>query len=58
MTEDYEREYKCMDCGDNCPLVEETFDYSGTHCNYGKSGTHHTGVYVSACCLADYEEIL
>ena len=53
-----EVEFKCVECGHRCALVEETFDYAGTHCTHGKSGTHHTGVYVSSCCLADYEEIL
>ncbi len=48
---------KCLDCGESCTLVEETFSYSGTHCTHGKSGTHHTGHYVSSCCLAEYEYI-
>ena len=47
--------YKCTDCGDECKLVEETFDYPGTHCNHGIAGTHHTGHYVSDCCLAEAE---
>ena len=47
---------KCTECGEECALVEETFDYSGTHCTHGRSGTHHTGVWVSECCFADYEE--
>ena len=46
----------CADCNEVCKLVEETFDYAGTHCTYGKSGTHHTGVYVSDCCGADWYE--
>ena len=44
----------CVECKDTCTLVEETFDYSGTHCTGGVSGTHHTGHYVSTCCLAEY----
>ena len=43
----------CTDCKGECKGVEETFDYAGTHCTYGKSGTHHTGIYVSDCCLAE-----
>ena len=49
------RLFKCTDCGEPCDIVEETFDYAGTHCTNGKAGTHHTGVYVSKCCGADYE---
>ncbi len=48
-------EYKCESCGDLCKLVEETFDYAGTHCTNGNAGTHKTGVYLSECCLADYD---
>jgi len=44
----------CTDCKNECTLVEETFDYPGTHCNHGRPGTHHTGVYVSSCCGAEY----
>jgi len=47
-------DYICTECGEPCELVEETFDYAGTHCTFGKPGTHHTGVWVSECCLADY----
>lgn len=43
----------CTECGEKCTAIEETFDYSGTHCSFGMSGTHHTGHYVSDCCLAD-----
>jgi len=53
----YEDKYRCLDCGDECKIVEETFDYAGTHCTHGKSGTHHTGHYVSDCCLAEFEWI-
>lgn len=52
-----EDKFKCEDCGDECKPVEETFDYAGTHCTYGQSGTHHTGNYVSDCCLAEIEWI-
>jgi len=53
--DEFEPKFTCTDCGEPCELVEETFDYAGTHCTNGKSGTHHTGVYVSKCCGADYE---
>lgn len=46
----------CDDCGEKCELIEETIDYAGTHCTFGKSGTYHTGNYVSACCLAEWHE--
>ena len=46
----------CSECGDECEIVEESFDYAGTHCNHGKSGTHYTGRYVSKCCLAELKE--
>lgn len=46
----------CQECGKLCKIVEETIDYAGTHCTGGKNGTHHTGVYVSACCLAEWSE--
>lgn len=45
----------CTDCKEKCVTVEETFDYAGTHCTNGESGTHHTGVYVSKCCLAEVD---
>ena len=44
----------CAECGEECNTVEETFDYAGTHCTHGRGGTHHTGFYVSECCLADF----
>ena len=45
----------CLDCNEECNPEEETFDYVGTHCTNGKSGTHRTGGYVSDCCGADME---
>ena len=56
MHKEITKKYKCLECGEECSLVEETFDYAGTHCTNGANGTHHTGIYVSDCCLADYEE--
>jgi predicted nucleic acid-binding Zn ribbon protein len=55
--EEYHVEYKCLSCGEKCEIVEDTFDYCGTHCTHGKGGIHYTGVYVSKCCLEDFEEI-
>ena len=51
-----EFEWKCCDCGEICSVIEETFDYAGTHCTFGRSGTHRTGHYVSACCFSEFEE--
>jgi len=48
--------FKCKSCGDECCVIEETFDYAGSHCTHGASGTHRTGIYVSDCCLSDYDE--
>lgn len=49
-------EFKCKSCGKPCVLIKETFDYSGTHCTHGQSGTHTTGYWISKCCLEDYED--
>lgn len=53
---DYQLRLVCCNCGEPCGTVEETFDYAGTHCTGGKRGTHRTGVYVSDCCYADFQE--
>lgn len=53
---EYAPRIRCSDCGDPCKAVEETFDYSGTHCTNGVPGTHHTGIYKSNCCDADLVE--
>ena len=55
--EEDDRRYRCDECGEECAIVEETFDYAGTHCTHGLAGTHHTGQYASKCCDADFEEI-
>lgn len=49
---------RCTECGKECNAIEETFDYSGTHCTFGMSGTHHTGHYVSDCCSAEVRRTL
>jgi len=51
-----ETQPKCSECHEPCKAVEETFDYAGTHCTHGNTGTHHTGHYVSDCCFADLED--
>ena len=51
----------CPECGEECQVIEidDSFDYSGTHCTGGMSGTHNVPVYyASDCCEAlieDYE---
>ena len=52
----------CAQCGEPCGLIllDNSFDYSGTHCTGGKSGTHYPSDYgmpVSDCCESEYEEI-
>ena len=46
----------CEECCHECGAVEETFDYAGSHCSNGRAGVHHTGHYVSDCCLAEVSE--
>lgn len=55
--DDVQVTYRCCECGAICEIVEESFDYAGTHCTNGNSGTHYTGDYYSACCLSDFEII-
>ena len=54
--DDYTR-YRCTNCEEECAIVEDTFDYSGTHCTHGLPGTHHTGDYSSKCCSSEFEQI-
>jgi predicted nucleic acid-binding Zn ribbon protein len=57
--EDYpDVKHTCEECKEECDIVEETFDYAGTHCNHGQSGIHRTGNYSSKCCDAGYETLL
>jgi len=51
--QDLLQDFKCNWCGEICEAVEETFDYSGTHCSGGKDGFHRTGNYLSSCCDAE-----
>lgn len=52
---DLDKIYICLECGEQCQVEEETFDYAGTHCTGGRSGTFHTGVFLSRCCSAPVE---
>ena len=51
----------CPECNQECLVVpiDDSFDYSGTHCTGGQPGTHRVPIYyVSDCCEAeilDYE---
>ncbi len=56
MSIDNTKKYICDQCGDECKLIEEVFDYAGTHCSHGKAGTHHTGNYYSDCCNAEVSD--
>ena len=50
--------FLCPECNELCTIVplDNSFDYPGTHCNNGKSGTHYPSDYgtpVSDCCEAE-----
>jgi hypothetical protein len=50
----------CPECGEPCYIVplDNSFDYSGTHCTHGRSGTHRPDGYgspVSDCCEVPIE---
>ena len=52
----------CTQCGKPCGIIplDNSFDYSGTHCTMGLGGTHYPAGYgtpVSDCCEAEYTEI-
>ena len=55
MSTETEKDYKCNNCGESCSIVEEVFDYAGSHCTNGEAGTHRTGEYYSDCCGAGFE---
>ena len=50
--------YKCSCCGEKCELIsiDESFDYAGTHCTHGQSGTHVQWSEGSDCCEADCDD--
>jgi len=39
-SEELRQVLRCSSCGEICDIVEETFDYAGTHCNHGQAGTY------------------
>lgn len=46
---------RCPDCGEPCTIIalDDSFDYSGTHCTGGIAGTYYPsdcGTPVSDCC--------
>lgn len=52
---------RCPECGELCQIVplKNEFDYAGTHCTHGLSGTHRPfnwGEPVSDCCEAFIED--
>ena len=52
----------CPDCGEKCNVIalDNSFDYAGTHCTHGRSGTHYPDGYgdpVSDCCEAYIEDM-
>ena len=52
-------EYICPSCENVCQVlpIDDSFDYSGTHCSNGRSGTHHVEIYyVSDCCESEIED--
>jgi DNA-directed RNA polymerase subunit RPC12/RpoP len=56
--DDVQATYRCLQCGGICEIVEESVDYTGTHCTNGNAGTHYTGDCYSLCCLSDFEIIV
>jgi len=58
----FDKEILCPECGEPCEIIplDNAFDYAGTHCTYGRSGTHYPSDYgtpVSDCCEAPMEDI-
>lgn len=49
----------CKGCGEECILVmvDESFDYAGTHCTGGGSGTHIVRYPGSSCCGEEVEDL-
>ena len=49
----------CPECGEECQVtaINDNFDYSGTHCTGGISGTHNVEIYyASDCCEVEIED--
>ena len=56
-------DFRCPDCNNECLIIglDSSFDYSGTHCTEGASGTEYPSDYgspVSSCCEATCDEAL
>lgn len=56
-------DFRCPSCGESCTIIalENDFDYGGTHCTHGKSGTEYPsdwGSPVSSCCETACDEAL
>lgn len=52
--------FRCPECGEECTIIplENEFDYGGTHCTNGMSGTHYPanwGTPVTDCCEVKVE---
>ena len=49
----------CPKCDKECKVIEmdDSFNYSGTHCTGGKSDTHHIPkYYISECCEVEIKK--
>ena len=50
----------CDDCNQPCEIImiDDSFDYAGTHCTGGMPGRHHVPPYAgSECCEAEFTEV-
>lgn len=45
----------CYECDKETTFRPECFDYAGTHCTNGQSGTHYTGVYECEECGSELD---
>ncbi len=59
---DYETpdDFVCPECEEYCHIIplDNSFDYSGTHCTHGLSGTEYPpdyGIPVTDCCEVQVE---
>ena len=55
--------FTCPECGELADIVgdDNSFDFSGTHCTHGQSGTHYPegwGAPICSCCEAPLEASL
>lgn len=50
---------KYVSSGEDTYIEDLSFDYAGTHCTFGRRGTHHQlGDEKSICCDADVVDYL